>query len=101
MYSNIVISKSLCSDTRMQSACKARTAEKTLSKNGIAATFRFHEGGETFHHSINTSAKSVGWRGIPLRKGISRPLRAAAMILRMQNTRNSCCQPFTDNYTQQ
>ena len=86
--------------TEEQHGCKARTAEKTLLSSGIAATFRFHEGGETFHHSINTSAKSVGRRGIPLRKGISRPLLAAAMILRMQNTRNGCCQSFTDNYTQ-
>ena len=34
--------------TEEQHVCKARTAEKTLSKNGIAATFRFHEGGKRF-----------------------------------------------------
>lgn len=54
------------------------TYKKVVLQRRLASTRE----GNVSNHSINTLLKVRVWRGIPLVKGISKPLRAAAMILR-------------------
>ena len=61
----IVISKPNM-QPQMQRDAKRGATKKTILKSGIAATFRFRKGGETFQIIASTLRLKVwGWRSIP------------------------------------
>ena len=63
---------------RKSSTASIETDKKVVLQRRSVST----RDGNVSNHSINTLLKVRVWRGIPLVKRISKPLRAAAMILR-------------------
>lgn len=56
----------------MQRECRSSTASiETYKKSGIALTFRFHKGEETFQTIAHTSAKSMGLERYPFKEGLA------------------------------